>query len=246
MKPDSGPGRAHCVGVLGGMGPLAGATYILRLVRLTPAARDQDHISAILVNDPSVPDRTAAQLAGGPSPLPSMIRGIETLVKAGADCIAIPCNTAHLWFDELQKASSIPLLNIVAAVIQDLQRHDIHHGTIGILGTPATIKFGLYQKGLGAAGYTPIVPDPNEIQRLLVPAIAAVKANQLEAAYDPVVEVIHALKQKGAQAIVLGCTELPLAVPQERRAQLGIVLTDSIDALALSAIDWIRNHTDSV
>lgn len=234
------PGSMRCVGVLGGMGPLAGATYVLRLVQLTPAARDQEHIPVILVNDPSVPDRTAARLAGGASPLPAMVRSIETLVKAGADCIAIPCNTAHLWFDELQKASAKPLLHIVEAVIQDLCRHDIHQGTIGILGTPATLKFGLYQNMLTAAGYTPIVPDQDEIQRLLVPAIAAVKANQLEAAYDPLIEAVHALERKGAQAAVLGCTELPLALPQARRAQLGIVLTDSIDALALSAIDWVR------
>lgn len=233
------------VGVLGGMGPLAGATLALRIVELTRAARDQEHIAVVLLNDPHVPDRSEAQTAGGQSPLPAMLRGVETLVSAGVDCVVVPCNTAHLWFDQLQAACPKPILHIVDSVIHDLRRQGISSGEIGVLGTPATLRLGLYQDRLAASGYQTLIPGQDEIQSLLVPAIAAVKANQIEDAYPLVVQAIASLERRGARAIVLGCTELPLAVPHDRRPGLGIVLTDSIDALALQAIEWVGRRIEA-
>lgn len=228
------------LGVLGGMGPLAGATFATRLVRLTEVARDQDHIPVLLLNDPTVPDRTQARLSGGQSPLPAMLRGLDTLVRANVDLIAIPCNTAHLWFDELQAACPRPILHIVQAVIEDLRRRGVDHGPVGVLGTPATIRSALYQDALRTAGYEPVVPDLDEIDRVVAPAIAAVKANRLDEARGPVAQAIERLRRQGVRAVVLGCTELPLAVPHATRASAGVVLTDSIDALALMAIDRLR------
>ena len=228
------------LGVLGGMGPLAGATFALRVVQLTPAATDQQHIPVLLCNDPAIPDRSAACTGGGPSPLPAMLRGIETLIAGGADCIAIPCNTAHLWFDELQAASTVRLLHIVESVTTDLRRQGVTQGKVGILGTPATIATGLYQHHLRAAGFEPVEPAPADVERLCVPAIAAVKANRIGEAYAPAAEGIRLLTGLGANAVVLGCTELPLAVPPAQRQAFGIVLTDSIDALARAAIALMR------
>lgn len=228
------------LGVLGGMGPLAGAAFALRVVQLTPAQRDQEHIPVLLHNDPRVPDRSSAYMAGGPSPLPAMLQGIETLIAAGADCIATPCNTAHLWFDELQAASSKPLLHIVDAVIEDLQRRGVREGPIGILGTPATIALGLYQKGLQKAGFEAVEPTDEEVRQFCVPAIAAVKANRPEEGFAPCAEGIRRLAARGARAVVLGCTELPLAMPPARRGEFGVLLSDSIDALALQAIRRVR------
>ena len=228
------------LGVLGGMGPLAGAAFALRMVQLTPVDNDQQHIPVLLCNDPGIPDRSSALLCHGPSPLPAMLRGIATLVAGGADCIAIPCNTAHLWFDELQAASPRRLLHIVDSVVADLRRQGVTQGKVGILGTPATVAMGLYQRHLRAAGYQPIEPSPEDMQRLCVPAIAAVKANRIDDAFAPAAEGIRLLARQGARAVVLGCTELPLAVPAQRRREFDIVLTDSIDALALEAIGLMR------
>lgn len=228
------------LGVLGGMGPLAGAAFALRMVQLTPADNDQQHIPVLLCNDPAIPDRSSALMGNGPSPLPAMLRGIATLVAGGADCIAIPCNTAHLWFDELQAASPVRLLHIVESVVADLRRQGVTQGKVGILGTPATIAMGLYQRYLRAAGYEPVEPSTHDVQRLCVPAIAAVKANRIDEAFAPAAEGIRLLAQQGAQAVVLGCTELPLAVPTSRRREFDVVLTDSIDALALAAIGLMR------
>ena len=96
------------LGVLGGMGPLASAHFMVRLTLLTPAERDQDHIPTILWSDPRVPDRTRGKLAGGDDPLPWLLRGIRGLRQAGVEAIAIPCNTAHGWYDEMAEEAGCP------------------------------------------------------------------------------------------------------------------------------------------
>jgi len=218
------------------MGPLAAAVFAGRVVQLTPAAVDQDHIPVLLHNDPRIPDRSRAMVADGADPLPAMQRGIRALNAGGADCIAIPCNTAHLWFDDLQAASSSPLLHIAAAVVQDLRRQGVERGRVGILGTPATLRMGLYQRWLAEAGYEPVLPTEEELARWCVAAIAAVKGNRMDEAFSPAARALYGLQRRGVDAVVLGCTELPLAVPTERRSGFGLVLTDSIDALAHSAV----------
>jgi len=170
---------ARCLGVLGGMGPLAAAFFAGRVTQLTPATVDQEHIPVLLHNDPRIPDRSNAMIAGGPDPLPAMQRGIRALNAGGAECIAIPCNTAHLWFDALQGVSGSPLLHIADAVVQDLRRQGIERGRVGILGTPATLRMGLYQRWLAEAGYEPLLPGEEELTRWCVAAIAAVKGNRL-------------------------------------------------------------------
>ena len=235
-SPVLNPG-GRMLGVLGGMGPLAGASFAYRLAQLTPARTDQEHIPVLLRNDPRIPDRSASRLNGGTDPLPAMLEGMRFLERSGADCIAIPCNTAHLWFDSLQSEVAVPLMHIVECVVEDLHRQGIRGGKIGIMGTPATLELGLYQQYLIQAGYDPVVPSQTEMQASCVPAISAVKANRVDAAFAPASHGIAALERRGAQAVVLGCTELPLAVPHHRRAEFGLVLTDSIDALALSVLE---------
>ena len=227
------------LGILGGMGPLAGATFAGRLVALTPAARDQDHIPAILCNDPRIPDRSSAGLGNSEDPLPAMLTGICLLERAGVTLIAIPCNTAHLWYESMAAEANVPLLHIVNAVCDDLERIGVKRGRIGLMGTPATLKLGLYQAPLQARGHEVVAPDEHGLQ-LCVAAIAAVKGNRPELAYEPAAECVQGLIARGADTIVLGCTELPLALPHARRSEFGVAFTDSIDALARAAIAHYR------
>ncbi|AEG92489.1 aspartate/glutamate racemase family protein [Ramlibacter tataouinensis] len=222
------------LGILGGMGPLAGAAFAARLVALTPAGRDQDHVPALLCNDPRIPDRSSARLGQGEDPLQAMLAGLRLLERAGASLIAIPCNTAHLWYEQMARRTRVPLLHIVEAVCDDLERLGARD-PIGLMGTPATLKLGLYQEPLRARGYEVIVPDELGLAQC-VAAIAAVKANRPAEAFEPAAACIRALVARGARAVVLGCTELPLAVPHDRRDEFGAVLTDSIDALARAAL----------
>lgn len=226
------------LGVLGGMGPLAGAAFAARLVALTPAERDQDHIPVVLCNDPRVPDRSSARLGHGEDPLAAMLAGLRLLERAGASLIAIPCNTAHLWHEQMVARTRVPLLHIVEAVCDDIERLGVR-GPIGLMGTPATLKLGLYQGPLRERGFEALLPDEAGLVQC-VEAIAAIKGNRPAEAFEPAAECIRQLVARGAQAVVLGCTELPLAVPHDRRDGFGAVLTDSIDALARAALARYR------
>src|SRR5271163_1208156 len=115
------PANDKVLGVLGGMGPLASAHFMIRLTLLTPATRDQDHIPTVLWSDPRVPDRTKGRLGGGADPLPFLLRGIAGLRRAGCGAIAIPCNTAHGWYEEMQAEAGCPILHIVEAAAAELR-----------------------------------------------------------------------------------------------------------------------------
>jgi aspartate racemase len=228
------------LGVLGGMGPLASAHFMLRLTLLTPAERDQDHIPAVLWSDPRVPDRTKAKIAGSEDPLPFLLRGVAGLRQAGCGAIAIPCNTAHGWYDQMCTAAGCPILHIVDASAQELRRTGIGPGLIGVMGTEATLAMRLYQDRLGRQGWDCLVPSDEEMRRQVRPAINAVKANRVAEAYEPLAEVVRSLARRGARAVVLGCTEIPLGVQAGPWQALGVPLIDSIDALARAAIVWAR------
>ncbi len=224
------------LGVLGGMGPLASAQFMARLTLLTPAARDQDHVPAVLWSDPRVPDRSRGRMEGGEDPLPWLLRGIRGLQAAGCGAVAIPCNTAHGWYDEMA-AEGLPILHIVDAAAVELRRV-LPAGVVGVMGTAGTLHMRLYQDRLERMGWRVIVPDDAEMAALVAPGIARVKANRVAEAYAPLAEAVRALAGRGAQAVVLGCTEIPLGIQAGPWRELGTPLVDTIDALALAAIRW--------
>jgi aspartate racemase len=187
-----------------------------------------------------VPDRNKGRLAGGPDPLPFLLRGIAGLRRAGCGAIAIPCNTAHGWFEEMQAEAGCPILHIVDAAAAELRRLGVAGGSIGVMGTQATLDMRLYQDRLGRLGWDCLTPTAEEMQRLVSPAIALVKANRVADAYPPLAEAVRSLAARGAAAVVLGCTEIPLGLQAVPANTLGITLIDTIDALARAAIRWAR------
>jgi aspartate racemase len=228
------------LGVLGGMGPLASAQFMLRLTLLTPASTDQEHIPAVLWSDPRVPDRGEAMRPGGTDPLPVLLRGIEGLKRAGCGAIVIPCNTAHAWYDQMTQAAGLPMPHIVDAAAIDLARIGVRPGRIGLMGTPTTLRIKLYQQRLASLGWECVEPTEEQMTRLVSPAIALVKANQVADAYEPLAEVVNDLAARGAAAVVLGCTEIPLGIQAGPSARLKVPVVDTIDALARAAISWAR------
>lgn len=229
------------IGVLGGMGPAATVDFMAKLVRLTPAERDQDHVPVIVVADPTVPDRVAPILEGrGPSPLDAMRRGVRRLQQAGAQCVAVPCHTAHFWYEKLAADTTLPILHIVDAVLAELERQSVPKGPIGLLATAATLHAAFYQQRLGAAGYTCVLPAAEVMAECVLPAIALVKQDRAREAPPLVRAAIGKLTAAGAGIVVLACTELPVAA--DAADQRPEACLDATEALARACIQWHRRH----
>lgn len=220
------------LGILGGMGPAASAEYITRLIQQTPATCDQEHIPFVLWNNPQIPDRSTSMRAGDSKPLRDLIEGILALRYSQCDLIVIPCNTAHFWFDEMSK-HDVRIIHIVDSVAGELRSANVT-GTVGVMGTQGTIEFGLYQNHLGKLGWDCIVPSQVEMSTLVQPAIDLIKGGDLEQAHPMFMTVVDSLIARGARAVVLGCTEIPLSVREN--SYNGTPLINSIDSLVKAAI----------
>lgn len=233
------------IGVLGGMGPAATVDFMAKLVRLTPAERDQDHVPVIVVADPTVPDRVAPILEGrGPSPLDAMRRGVRKLQQAGAQCVAIPCHTAHFWYEKLAADTTLPILHIVDAVLAELERQSVPKGPIGLLATAATLEAAFYQQRLEAAGYACVLPTAEVMAERVLPAIALVKQDRAREAAPLVEAAIEALTAAGAPIVVLACTELPVAADAaEERPEACL---DATEALARACIQWHQHRLSTL
>ncbi len=220
------------VGILGGMGPEASAVFLRHLIRLTPASRDQDHIPVILVGDPSIPDRTAYLLGRGESPLPRLLDLAGVLERSGAELIAIPCNTAHVFWVDIARAASIPVLHIVDETIRRLGPGGSGLG-VGLLATRGTVMSGLYQEALGDTGHHAVLPA-EEFQRETQAIVEGIKGGEnRERSAARLLSVIDHLAGLGAERVILGCTELGLALEGEPR----LPTIDSLRALAAATVE---------
>lgn len=225
------PMTQRTLGVLGGMGPAATAHFFKRVVELTPATRDQEHLRIVVYNDPQVPDRTAAILGEGTDPLPALLAGIEALEKAGAEVLAMPCNSAHYWLEEMRRASKVPILNIVSEVAAALAGLRPKPEKVGLLATTGTVQSGIYERPLSQLGCRLLLPEEWE-QGDLMAVIRRIKSSEADA--DSVRVFAQKLIDRGAQAIILGCTELSLVAD---RLHLPVPVVDSVEVLAQAAVD---------
>lgn len=230
------------IGILGGMGPAATVDLFDRIVRATPARRDQDHLPIMIVNNPAVPDRSEAILHGGDDPRPAMIDGLRRLAGMGANFAVIACNTAHYFLDELRAASPIPILDMIAETAQRISRDHAQVERVGVLATSGTLAVKLYQRALLAEGLSPVEPSEDEIAQLMdaIYGEDGVKtAGVTERARRGFCEVGQNLIDRGAQALILGCTEIPLAL---KDGDLSRPLIASNQVLAEAAVKVARGE----
>jgi aspartate racemase len=225
---------AGVVGVLGGMGPLATIDFLRKMVDATPATSDQEHVPVVVSSIPQVPDRTQAFRGAGPSPLQAMVASGRRLAEAGAGLIVMPCNTAHLWFDELQRELGLPMLHLVDAAIEDAVAAGEGTPRVGLLATDATLASGLYMNRRGGAVHW-LLPTAGEMLELVMPGIAAVKAGELQQGRELLAASAGRLRQRGAEALVLGCTEVPLVL-DAMNSPLPVI--DATASLARRAVSW--------
>jgi aspartate racemase len=223
------------LGVLGGMGPLATVDFLQKLIEETPARIDQEHIPVIAYSVPQIPDRPPAIIGTGESPLPHMLEGVLTLKRAGATTIAIACNTAHFWYDDLVAQGGLPILHIADAActaLAGVQR-------VGLLATQGTVAASFYQTRLKARGIECLLSSDADQLALVLPAIECVKRADLVQAHALATPAAQHLLDRGAQAIVMGCTEIPLAL-EYQASDVSAHCIDATRELARTCVAWWR------
>jgi aspartate racemase len=226
------------LGVLGGMGPLATADFMTKLVVSTPAETDQQHIPVIVYSVPQIPDRAKAILdPQGRSPIDAMVAGLRTLEAANVDGIAIPCVTAHYWYKELCSATSLPILHITDATDAALRSRGTATAKIALLGTAGTIRGGHVEQKLTEYGYHVVLPTDAQMHAHVLPAITAVKAGEVDAALEYGLQAVDVMLTQNVDQVVLACTELPAALARSPLAVQEKCL-DTVAALARYCVAW--------
>jgi len=227
------------LGILGGMGPLATVDFMRKLIEETPAARDEEHIPVIAWSVPQIPERPAAITGGGESPLPALLEGIRTLKAAGAVAIAIPCNTAHFWYADMVRDGGLPIIHIADAALCELEARRNTGKTVGLIATKGTLAAGFFQERLAARGLQPIINNDADIDEFVLPAIAHVKRNELDAAAQLLEIAVGKLVAAGAASVILACTETPVVLDRLPPA-LAAHCIDATRALAQASVAWWR------
>lgn len=236
---------APLLGVLGGMGPLASVDFLNKLIEEACAERDEDHVPVVVYSVPQIPSRPAAIIAGGESPLPAMMAGIRSLERAGATAIAIACNTAHYWYDALAAEARVPILHIANATLDAMSAHGRLPQAVGLIATKGTIAAGFFQERLASCGVACVLNSEEEQDALVLPAIAEVKRHALAPAHALTVEACERLIARGAETIILGCTEIPPALEYQSHS-LSAHCVDPTRALAQACVAWWRQQSPSI
>lgn len=218
-------------GVIGGLGPMATAYYLELMIRMTDAARDQEHPEIVILNIPSIPDRTAYILGDSQeSPLPAMVELGKQLKALGATVVGTPCITAHYFHDALQEGIGLPLIHGIRSTARLLCDAGIRK--VGLMATDGTVRSGIFQRQVEESGMELVLPG-EEGQKGVMKLIY----DQVKAGRPPDMALFAAirdeLRRKGAEVVVLGCTELSLL---KKGQDLGCGILDALEVLAKESV----------
>lgn len=232
------PQRPFKLGVVGGVGPAATVDFLHKVVRHTPAHRDQDHLKVLVEQNPQIPDRTEHLIGRGADPTLALYATCKKLQAGAADLIAIPCNTAHAFIELIQPHLDIPIINMLTVTASHVRELFPALPSVGLLATTGTLSSGIYHHALQKQGLREIVPPPL-LQASLMNAIygpQGIKAGFTSGqCAEDIQLVIEDLVKQGVEVIILGCTELPLLFPEREITTRGgrrITLVDPTDILA--------------
>lgn len=222
------------LGILGGLGPLATVYFMDLVVKLTKAPKDQDHISMIVLNHAAIPDRTDFILDNTkPNPLPMMIEDAKKLQAAGADYVVMPCNTAHFFYEQIQRNITIPMLNIIEETVKYALENVPNIKNLGILATKGTIAAGAYQhmcQKYSLDCITPSIADEESLMNIIYNQVKAGRTVNT----DEFLKIVDNMKKDGCDAVALGCTELSVINKDLNLKRSDIV--DSLEVLAKQSI----------
>ncbi len=228
------------VGIIGGVGPMATVYFMDLIISMTEAEKDQDHINMLVSNHATIPDRTEYIMGrSSESPEASMVEDAMMLERSGCGFLVIPCNTAHNFYGKINDAAGIPVLNIIQETIDFSRAKGAaggrQIGTLGIMATEGTVVSDIYGRYCEPEGISTCYPDPEYQKKVNHIIYDCIKAG-LPVSEEEMMEVIDHLRDKGADAIVMGCTELSVAYKDLDLGSKNEDLVDSLDALARATI----------
>ena len=197
------------IGILGGMGPLATADLFRKITEHTAASCDQDHPRVCIDSNTNIADRTAALLHGGADPVPEMVKSAQRLASIGAELLIMPCNTAHNFYDAVAASVSIPVLHMIAITRDALKARGVK--CAGLLATDGTVQTGIYQRTFEGSGIELLTPDDADQAAVMDIIYNGVKAGDLAHNVAAFRAACEHLLARGADVLILGCTELPPA-----------------------------------
>lgn len=226
---------ANLVGVLGGVGPGATAHFLRRIVERTDARCDQDHVRTLAFNDTAIPDRTAFLTGQSTrSPVEALVEDAQLLAACGCDVLALPCNTAHCFFDEVQASVPVPIVHMVRETVEAAAGAGLRR--LGVLATIGTVACDLYGREAAAHGLECVYPDA-EVQR----TVSRVIFDEAKAGRPSSPRTLQLLGEAcasaGCDGVVLGCTELSWAFA-DIPAAAGLPVVDALDVLADRVIEF--------
>lgn len=196
------------IGIVGGMGPMATADLFRKIVSLTEADCDAQHIHIYIDDNTSIPDRTDAILHGGEDPRRELIRSAVKLECMGADFLVMPCNTAHYYYADVSRYVNIPFLNMIDETIKEVERRGI--SVVGLLATNGTLQSGVYENPFESHGIRVLKPSADAQRHVMDIIYKGIKAGH-NLDITGFLSVLDDLESRGAKSLILGCTELPIA-----------------------------------
>ncbi|HEX7645884.1 MAG TPA: amino acid racemase [Noviherbaspirillum sp.] len=241
--------RPFKVGIIGGVGPAATVDFMRKIVNNTEARRDQDHIRMVVEHNPGIPDRTANLIGDGEDPTIALYAACKRLEENDANLIAIPCNTAHAYVARIQPHLSVPIVNMLHETVSHIVRRHPECRKVGVLATSGTVASKVYHDAIAAGSLETIVPDEHH-QALVMDAIygeQGVKAGHIEGACKRQLRTaMEHLAARGADVLILGCTELPLLQAEDPALPLAgrhVAVLDPTAILARRCVQLSR-HAD--
>lgn len=230
------------LGIVGGVGPAATVDFMAKVVANTPAGKDQDHIKMVVEQNPQIPDRTASLLRDETDPTMAMYATCKRLESAGANAIAIPCNTAHAFVERIQAHLRVPIVNMLSETVEWIGRTYGSGKAIGLLATSGTVQSQVYHQAARHAGLQVLTPGV-DYQAMVMDAIygpRGIKAGFTQGlCKEQLLLAAEHLCELGAGVLILGCTELPLVLEHCEAFDINghrVALVDPTMILALRCV----------
>ena len=223
------------VGVLGGLGPEATLDFFAKVLAHTEAQRDQDHLHLLIDNNPKVPNRNEAVAGSGPSPAPALAAMARGLEAAGADFLVMACNAAHAFQSAITDATALPFVSIIAETVAATLERRPPPTTVGVLAAAGCIDAGLYRDAFAAEGVNTVEPEGERRERFMALLYRIKRGDKGAAVRRGMLALATELVEAGAEAIVAGCTEVPLVL---FAADLPVPLVDSTEALVKATVRY--------